>query len=622
MKKFVLIIALLLFLPTAMLLAQYRKAALSPELSRIEAIEKEAIKESSNHNATYIPVVKPENHYLKSRSPFIEKSLIGNTIYDLQSNATAPSNRLHLFSDGTMAAVWTRGITQPGFGDRGTGYNYFDGTAWGASPITRIESHRTGWPAYAPLGPAGEIVVAHHNTAGLVVSKRSTKGVGPWTETILAGPHDAVDISWPRMATSGPNNNSVHIIASTWSAYQGLNLALLYYRSTDAGATWDIEHSILPGMTATDFVGVSGDTWSFAEPQGDNLAFMVADNSHDMFIMRSADGGTTWNKITIWAHPYPGADNTPIFYCPDGAHHLAFDADGKLHVVFGINASRVEAGSSLWYPFIGGIGYWNENMEPWLVTDTATLNPDSLYQTGNLIAWPYDIDGNGQWDLFPGGTETLGNYGVGTVSMPQIVIDEDNSILVVFSAITEGFNNGLQNYRKIWAVTSPDGGYTWGDFHHLTEDLIHLFDECVFPTVAARTNNYFHIIYQADEEPGMAVRGDMDPYGDNFIYHIKLSDEIVGIGNPTPHIHRTNLSHNFPNPFTSSTSMYLALYDPAPVTITVQNIAGQNVKVVEMGVMQPGRHLLQVDMEGYPLGLYFATVSAGEQIFSRKMIVR
>lgn len=622
MKKMLQIITLLLFVPAAFLPAQNRKAALDPELAGLSLAEERAIRNSNNQTTIALPLIKPENRYIKRSGPTLEEFLLGNTFYDLQSNATSPSNRLHLFPDGSMAAVWTRGITQPGFGDRGTGYNYFDGTSWGPSPVVRIESHRTGWPAYAPLGLNGEINVAHHNTAGLVVSKRSTKGSGAWTETILPGPPAAVDISWPRMVTSGPDNSVVHIIASTWSAYQGLDLALLYYRSSDAGVTWDITNSILPGMTSPDFIGVSGDTWSFAEPQGDNLAFLVADSRHDMFIMRSADGGNTWEKITLWVHPFPGMADTPRFYCPDGAHHLAFDADGKLHVVFGINASEVVAGASFWFPFVGGIGYWNEDMEPWLVTDTATLNPDSLYQTGNLIAWPYDVNGNGQWDLLPGGSETLGNYGVGSVSMPQIVIDDNNSILVVFSAVTEEFNSGSQNYRKLWAVASPDGGYTWGEFHHLTEDVVHLFDECVFPTVAARTNNYFHIIYQADEEPGMAVRGDMDAFTENFIYHIKLSKEIVGIGNPTPYIHRTNLSHNFPNPFTGSTSMYLELDHHANVAVTVQNIAGQRVKTLEKGLMQPGRHLLRVDMDGFPPGLYFASVKAGEQIFIRKIIVR
>src|SRR6056297_516615 len=81
-----------------------------------------------------------------------EESIIGLSWYDLQSN-TLLANRFHLYDDGTMGAVWTRGVeSPPSFPDRGTGYNFYDGTAWGPQPEERLETDRTGWPSYAPLG--------------------------------------------------------------------------------------------------------------------------------------------------------------------------------------------------------------------------------------------------------------------------------------------------------------------------------------------------------------------------------------------------------------------------------------------------------------------------------------
>ncbi|OQX78701.1 MAG: hypothetical protein B6D61_04945, partial [Bacteroidetes bacterium 4484_249] len=73
-----------------------------------------------------------------------EEEIIGNTYYDLQTN-TSCQNRFYVYDDGTMGATWTFGIDYPGFsGDRGTGYNYFDGENWGSYPVERIESLRTG----------------------------------------------------------------------------------------------------------------------------------------------------------------------------------------------------------------------------------------------------------------------------------------------------------------------------------------------------------------------------------------------------------------------------------------------------------------------------------------------
>ena len=72
---------------------------------------------------------KEVNSYAMSKQALTEK-IIGVTKYDLQSNGSC-QNRVYRFSDGTIGAAWTMGSINPGFSDRGTGYNYFDGTNWG-----------------------------------------------------------------------------------------------------------------------------------------------------------------------------------------------------------------------------------------------------------------------------------------------------------------------------------------------------------------------------------------------------------------------------------------------------------------------------------------------------------
>ena len=107
----------------------------------------------------------------------------------------------------------------------------------------------------------------------------------------------------------------------------------------------------------------------------------------------------------------------------DGTHHLAFDSQNKIHVVFGINRAYADdAGSGFWYPGVGGIGYWNEDM-PGFTNDMNALNPygepgSELVEDVNLIGWTQDIDGNGEIDVL----DEWGTYYVGFSSMPQIVI--------------------------------------------------------------------------------------------------------------------------------------------------------------------------------------------------------
>ncbi|MEZ5197147.1 MAG: hypothetical protein R2764_12290 [Bacteroidales bacterium] len=105
---------------------------------------------------------------------------VGLTRYDQQTNSTN-QNRIYKYDDGTMGATCTIGYSDPTFSDRGTGYNYYDGDSWGDDPVERLESQRSGWPSYAPLGENGEINVAHISGGaddGLLINKRLNKGSG------------------------------------------------------------------------------------------------------------------------------------------------------------------------------------------------------------------------------------------------------------------------------------------------------------------------------------------------------------------------------------------------------------------------------------------------------------
>ncbi|MEZ5083464.1 MAG: hypothetical protein R2750_08450 [Bacteroidales bacterium] len=62
----------------------------------------------------------------------LRKQPLVPTRYDLQTN-TSTQNRIHMFDDGTIGAIWTMGYALIQFYDlRGTGYSYFDSNAWEA----------------------------------------------------------------------------------------------------------------------------------------------------------------------------------------------------------------------------------------------------------------------------------------------------------------------------------------------------------------------------------------------------------------------------------------------------------------------------------------------------------
>ena len=475
------------------------------------------------------------------------ENLIGTTYYDLQTNA-ALGNRISYYNDGTIGAVWMMGNNSPSFPDQGTGYNYFDGSSWLSQPTTRIESVRTCCPSYAPWGSDGEIVVAHDWAAGnLLISERSQKGQGVWNESIFSGPNaGAISIAWSRTTTCGANNNIIHLLALTLpvacggSVYNGQDGALLYSRSQDGGSTWDIENQILPGTGSTNYNAISPDSYVWAEARGNTIAFVVANAWYDMFVMKSTDNGDTWGKTLIWQHPYPFFDwNTTVtdtFYCVDNSADIAINITGNVHLVFGISRVLHDVVGSNYthFPYVDGIGYWNEGM-PAFSNDLHSLDPyghpdSELIEDYNLIGWTQDVNGNGQIDF----EEDIYSYReLGISTMPAISIDNYNNVFLVYSSTTEEYDNGIENYKHIWSRGSDDGGVSWGNFEDLTDNLIHIFDECIYPVLAGNSDDKIHLIYQHDNCPGLAIDGDHNYY-ENRIKYISLDkSDLINYDPPT-----------------------------------------------------------------------------------------
>ncbi len=573
-----------------------------------------------------------ESNFHKYSSKAINEIDIGETKYDLQTNST-PQKRIYLYNDGTIGAVWTRGISSPAFADRGTGYNYFNGGTWGSFPTTRIESFRTGWPNYAALGANGEIVVSHDfavGSPGLVVNTRAAKGTGSWTESIHYGP-TGQDIAWSQMVTAGVNHDTVHVIyitkpvANGGTVFHGLNGALLYSRSKDGGVTWDIDNMILPGTDSSHFVGFSGDVYSWAEPKGDTLAFVTGNNWFDLFVMKSFDGGDTWTKKTVFQHPYPMFDETSTLvldtpYVCDGSLAIAFNNNGIAHIAFGLmrvlNTDTTDAQTS-YFPYTNGLGYWNEDM-----MQLITLNIDSLDQSGNLVGYIIDGDGDEVFTWLTG-SDVIGKYYQSLTSYPGIVIDGNNDIYISYSGVTENYHNTVQHYRHLFSRKSTDGGQLWGDISDLTCDVIHDYDECMYASLAPNSDTSIHLVFMADYEPGIAVNGDEDPYGNNRIVYMNVVKSDWGNSSLdiVENSNITYISQNYPNPFNDYTNINVKLSTPAIIKMEIGTLLGQIVYSSNLGIKGSGNHILTISADDLSPGIYFYTIYANKYFVTKKMIV-
>jgi hypothetical protein len=545
--------------------------------------------------------------------------------YDLQTNA-ADQNRIYLFPDGTIGATSIMAHLDD-YTDRGTGYNYFDGTSWGPLPDVRIESEKCGWPSYAPFGATGEIVVSHTNASGLMVATRTVKGTGTWNLSILPGPPSAVDISWPRMVTNGPNHNYIHILAVTYQTYQGMTNQLLYYRSLDGGTTWDKDNYVIPGLTSTQYTNFGGDIYTWAEPHGDTLAFTVGDSWMDQFIMKSVDNGNTWTKTMIYHSPYDlGGNSTSFFYCPDGTSAIAMDKMGMVHVLFGLQSDSGSATASYYRPYTQGLIYWNESM-PQLPDD---LNPVTLLANGNYIGWVKDT-----MVFYPPSGVTLAAYYCSLTSNPQLVIDNDGKIFALWAGATLLVDPNNYTLRHLFGrdgLLNPDGSVTWHNdtLIDLTGDWIQYnFSECMYPSTSPTSDANVYTLFQRDDYGGAYMKGySVSGYAgqttpdDNDFILLKWQKPIWTGVNEKNEKPTFSVGQNIPNPVNGLTKVNVYLQNPGDLSLRVTNLTGQTLMNMEKTNVLPGVSQFIIDGSKLSSGVYFYTVKQGDAQVTKKMIVQ
>lgn len=550
---------------------------------------------------------------------------LGETRYDLQSNA-GTQNRIVYWPDGTISATWIKGQVETSYNDRGTGYNYYDGSAWDPAPTARIEDVRTGWPSVDKWNGNGEIIITHQSgTTPLVMNTRPAKGTGTWTKSLIYPPAGAAGLLWPRAITSGPTNNYVHMVvlssptANGGVEYQGIDGALLYYRSLDGGATWDKNGIILPGLDSNNYDGFSADVYSWGTPQGDVIYFAVSGSWSDAFIMKSTDNGETWTKIPVLSNANKklpeGTEYVPPFYACDGAVAVEMDHNGIIHMAQGVGGGHMDATGKYIYVNRNGLVYWNTTMP--MLPDSLDL--DTLLAHGNLIG--YYFDGPNPEDTLL----TVPSYRMGLSSFPQLSIDAANNIYCLFVMPTYANPSAEdQNYRNIWGVAKFHDKAEWTDMINLNDNIIYWLYEFAYVAMAKSVpDDNLRIIYQTSDTPGISsLSGStISVHNNNIDFRIVPGSTFwpTGVDNKTTR--NTEVGQNFPNPVTGLTSFNTYLDRSSNVVIEVSNVMGQRIMTLDKGMISAGNHKFTIDCNRLTSGIYFYTVKINGESYTRKMIV-
>jgi len=608
-------------------MAQFRPAKISKALQNKAVLVTPAIADES-------PLTQSGNPYVNSKA--VMDDILGTSgAYDMQSN-NAPMQRVIAWPDGTVSASWMK-ADQSSYADRGTGYNYFDGSAWGAAPAARIETQKCGWPSLCKWNTNGEIVVSHNSTKNLVLNTRLNKGTGAWTESNgPLGPVGTggtnVKILWPRTVTNGADHKGIHVICLTMptanggEVYNGMDGALLYYRSLDGGQSWDIQGIQPTSLTSANYDAIGGDDYSWIEPHGDTLAFLMGSVYNGTVLMKSFDNGAHWINQDVETNYYGKKTSTQIidpYYGCDGTMAGAMDKNGVFHVAIGRMCNYQDASGSYWRPGTDGLVYWNSTEGP---LDTAMMaSIDSLDAHHKLIGY---VAANGTDSIvgFP-------YYKGGLSSYPEITIDNWNNIYFLWSSLTVGNPDPTPyNYRHVWARAWYHDKAQWGDMIDLHSDFLYIYQEHAYPEVAKemvyRNGGWnLTLLTQTSSQPGSNVVVGTTTYPPVPVHEVSFAYREIPESIFWPTAIKTNeanknlVGQNFPNPVKGMTSFAVNVEKPANVIVEVSNIMGQKVMSMDKGLVNAGAQKYTIDCSSLTSGIYFYTVKINGESYTHKMIV-
>ena len=572
------------------------------------------------------------------------------TVYDWQTNA-AIINRTIVWPDGKISFAYTYSSDES-YADRGTNIGTYDyeNDEWilGGG---RVETEKTGFGSIARYGENGIVVAAHTATECGIYLIEDKDNITPGCAEAKPKLNNDKEPTWPVVMTSGPNRDIIHVLAT---AYTETGNPMYYFRSTDGGENWDKVNVVIPYLSSEYVSDWGSNIVYWMETTDDNrLAFVVSNAWSDCMVVYSYDDGETWDRTVFWHHPgintTIGDDDWSLYPRWTSAQ---WADNGELRLVFEFNGTRGEPGSGSYFPSLGGVAFWSdnlpyagpENVAPAGYDPTNPMPPvpgqpfvmDTAYIFNDIYAaWPrwsdqtYDnpyyfgyvtpIDENGNPESWEEAQEfniedfsLHGSYNSGCSAMPTLckVPGNDDALVAVWSAMDE--NNQEESssnfFYKLFASYSEDGGRTWYPQIQLTTDFMFQYTEFAY-LQAAVVHNRLVIAAMADGMPGTFVQDDDHDSSDNLYQGLTYELDEIFVDDAVQEVSYDTHMTLFPNPAVDQLNVTLN----QSAGIVIYNIMGQAVMNLEGHLGANSINISELNA-----GVYF--ISAGND--TQKFVVK
>ncbi|HEU4717614.1 MAG TPA: T9SS type A sorting domain-containing protein [Bacteroidia bacterium] len=149
-------------------------------------------------------------------------------------------------------------------------------------------------------------------------------------------------------------------------------------------------------------------------------------------------------------------------------------------------------------------------------------------------------------------------------------------------------------------AAAPVYGWDWGD-----------------QTSPSTTQSATHTYTAAGTYTVCAVYVD----GSNFTCYDSTCQTITvsATGISDPSVSAVNVKAT-PNPFSSNVQLTVTLDQPENVSMSVYDLTGKQVAVIQNGLMPAGSNMINWTPEGLSEGVYFLQVKAGDAVTTKKLV--
>ena len=582
------------------------------------------------------------------------------TFYDWQTNTAARDLTMN-FPDGCVGFAHTIS-TDANHSDRGTNIVIYNPATdvWTTSG-GKIENRKTGFGSAARYGENGIVVVSRDaNTLKCGVYIIEDKDNLPSGDVAPIIEWDVEqNIHFPAVMCSGPDHKHIHILFTALN--QTINDQVnpyFYFRSLDGGQTWD-EYKVIEqlGRQFCPQYGSGQDAYFMENTGGNRLDIVVNTRRGNGIVLTSTNEGDSWTTTEYYHHPGIDVDfGEGLAYMYPRWTSALWDNNGVLHIAYEYGGGTGDATSTSYYPGIGGVAYWNNEMpyhgeslpqfgvdpnNPMPPTPGQPFIMDSSYIYQDIYAswFMWSDQTHPVWDEYIGYLPALddegnpeppiideitgfniddftthGSYNGGVCEMPILLMTPHQDLMVaVWIAMDENNKDGSDKFFfKLFTRASEDGGLSWSPMIHLTNDFMYQYNECVYPQ-AAITNNMLVIACQMDGDADSWVIGNGTDYdgSDNYYQGLTFSLlDLFGYDGVEENNTVSNTAMNlYPNPAVDQLNVTLN----QNADIVIYNIMGQNVMNVEG---HAGTN--SINISSLNAGVYF--ISAGND--TQKFIVK